>query len=1327
MSFPHIHPRRSRIVIILCALLWVGPAGWAVPTFKLVASLGDPERSGAEASGPLTEGPDGRLYGLTAAGGRHGGGTLYVIGRDGSGYRAVHHFAGPGAAGTPSGPLIFGTDGRIYGTTERSPGAPAAGAIFRYTLSEQKFEIVKGLDDETSPGFWTRVCLGGVIEGSDGALYGVAGGGREFASTTSPTVVFRVDKDGRSHRIIHTFAQGRRHHPGSQGPLIEGSDGLLYGACFNTPAGGNDGGFLYRLSKTGTDFQVVFDFSLQPGEPSRPVGGVIEGSDGFLYGQLRYGTGQQRPETGAVYRIARSGAEYQVLHEFNTESLYAPVGELFEGSDGRLYGGTIRGKSSIPSFIVSGGYFALNKDGSGFTVLSRDSTREPPSTSLIQASDGKLYGAGLRPDSKNGVVYSLATSGDGFAEVREFSPTGGSPVHPTSLFEADDAWLYGLAGGGLAQAAFYKIRRDGSELTPLRFFGPEAERELPEGLYAEDAGGNILATARYAGTKGGGAVTRLSPAGKYDFFREFDAPIPDADPPTSSLARLPDGSFVGVLSSIGGLYHGMMFRLSADGTDLTPLHTFEAEPDGGPEPFHPPVLASDGRFYGVTQFGMYRLDADGTGYTFRRLFQSNLLGPESFHSVVANIMEGADGALYGVAGGGGAFGRGGVFRVDPANFDLTVVHAFKADGSEGQGARRALVQTRDGFLYGIHPLGGAVHNNGVLFRVQPNGQAFQVLHEFGHFENTPENGQDPEDLILGRDEVLYGTLKRGGANGYGALFRFGEAPEISVERENGEALATERGVIDFGETEWGAAAATLAVRVRNDGELPLAVSDFEIAGPQAADYVVVPPAQASLAPGASTLVEVRFTPKGAGVRKATLQWHNTDFDEGVFRLSLTALVPSPDIAVWAGEDPGTDAIESEQEPPISLGEARRGAALSVTLRIANEGAAPLTISQVAVPAGHSPSLAPPVVVAPGESLQLVVARDTSIVGVLSGGVGITSDDPDEPMFRFPIVSTIVDPEIAVWHETEPPTRELTSAQADPVAFGRNIQGTPGVRTFSIVNTGTAPLAVASIAVPPGYELAGPPALPVAIVPGGAATWEVRLVSLQVGLHEGSVIITSDDWDEPDFQFPVTGEVFIPVPVATFADLETGMNPVLKRQTGLREQVIRLSNDTTATVPGSRLLILGLPDGVSVANASEVRADGTAVVPVRQPLGPFSAFDLVLEYASADRRATAISPLITVEVVLAPPGDPAAEDAATFAIERVLRLPDAGGVLLEFGSAAGRLYIVQYSEDGADWQSSPVQLRGAGSRTQWIDRGPPRTASPPAADRLRFYRVLLIVE
>jgi hypothetical protein len=66
--------------------------------------------------------------------------------------------------------------------------------------------------------------------------------------------------------------------------------------------------------------------------------------------------------------------------------------------------------------------------------------------------------------------------------------------------------------------------------------------------------------------------------------------------------------------------------------------------------------------------------------------------------------------------------------------------------------------------------------------------------------------------------------------------------------------------------------------------------------------------------------------------------------------------------------------------------------------------------------------------------------------------------------------------------------------------------------------------------------------------------------------------------------------------------------------------------------------------------------------------------------------------------------------------------ETGEFLIEFPSVIGRTYQIQYSADGIGWKESPVPLTATATRTQWIDRGPPRTDQPPSAVAARWYRL-----
>jgi uncharacterized repeat protein (TIGR03803 family) len=94
---------------------------------------------GAQPSSKLVFGPDGSLYGTTAAGGLTGGdpngaglGTVFRITTNGV-FTLLHLFQGTNGS-NPQAPLALGPDGNLYGTTA-SGGSGGGGTIFRIVLT----------------------------------------------------------------------------------------------------------------------------------------------------------------------------------------------------------------------------------------------------------------------------------------------------------------------------------------------------------------------------------------------------------------------------------------------------------------------------------------------------------------------------------------------------------------------------------------------------------------------------------------------------------------------------------------------------------------------------------------------------------------------------------------------------------------------------------------------------------------------------------------------------------------------------------------------------------------------------------------------------------------------------------------------------------------------------------------------------------------------------------------------------------------------------------------------------------------------------------------
>src|SRR6185295_2645227 len=88
--------------------------------------------SGGDGANPfagLVRGSDGALYGTTYFGGSGGKGTVFKLNADGTGYALLQNFSGPDGA-NPNAGLVQGSDGALYGTTS-SGGVGDNGTVFK--------------------------------------------------------------------------------------------------------------------------------------------------------------------------------------------------------------------------------------------------------------------------------------------------------------------------------------------------------------------------------------------------------------------------------------------------------------------------------------------------------------------------------------------------------------------------------------------------------------------------------------------------------------------------------------------------------------------------------------------------------------------------------------------------------------------------------------------------------------------------------------------------------------------------------------------------------------------------------------------------------------------------------------------------------------------------------------------------------------------------------------------------------------------------------------------------------------------------------------------
>jgi uncharacterized repeat protein (TIGR03803 family) len=258
----------------------------------------------------LTASRDGLLYGMTRGGGSYEYGTAYAMGTDGT-YVELAEFNGTNGR-YPSSALIEGADGNFYGTTSQG-GAYDKGTIFRMTPDGTitTFYSFTGGSDGSGPG--------NLLLGKDGRFYVSAYNGG-YAS------VFAITAEGEL-TTVYAFNGGDGYGPGG---LIQDSDGYLYGV---SGGGYLNYGNLFRLSTSG-QLTILHLFVPKDGVAS-PVSTPIFGRDGRLYGTTlaTYPRRDLFPKGGGVYAfdltIPRT-PEVHVCNFFSSDkcqtSLTVPVG-----------------------------------------------------------------------------------------------------------------------------------------------------------------------------------------------------------------------------------------------------------------------------------------------------------------------------------------------------------------------------------------------------------------------------------------------------------------------------------------------------------------------------------------------------------------------------------------------------------------------------------------------------------------------------------------------------------------------------------------------------------------------------------------------------------------------------------------------------------------------------------------------------------------------------------------------------------------------------------------------------------------------------------------
>ena len=213
-----------------------------------------------------------KLYGTTNSGGTSGGGAIYSINSDGSGYNLAASMGAGSNSGVFPKAALTAVGSKLFGTTGQGGGPSSVGTIYSFDPSTNSITYLHSFlsNDGAFPD--SDLTLNGTT------LYGTASSGGAFNRGT----IFSYDTATTAFNVLYSF--GGIPNDGQTpdaGLTLVGS--TLYGT---TDAGGSlaTGGTIFSINTDGSGYQIVHNFAGAFTDGGSPQ------ADLLLVGSTVYGT-----------------------------------------------------------------------------------------------------------------------------------------------------------------------------------------------------------------------------------------------------------------------------------------------------------------------------------------------------------------------------------------------------------------------------------------------------------------------------------------------------------------------------------------------------------------------------------------------------------------------------------------------------------------------------------------------------------------------------------------------------------------------------------------------------------------------------------------------------------------------------------------------------------------------------------------------------------------------------------------------------------------------------------------------------------------------------
>jgi uncharacterized repeat protein (TIGR03803 family) len=381
-------------------------------------------------NGTLVQASNGKLYGMTAYGGKAGYGILfeYTISSNTASIKVDFKYSENGS-GAFTG-MVKAPNNKLYGCLTFQ-GGNNAGTLFEFdpttNVFTKKFDF-GGLQGELPHNTMTL--------SADGNLYGTT----HMGGANNGGVIYRYDYISNTYTKLYDFPTNSN----APGNLIAGASGKLYGTTWF--GGANNMGLLYEFNTGTLTLTALHDFAGPDGEFSfsHPI---LVGTD-RLFGTTEIGGASGY---GVVYEYNLTTNIYSVVHNFSATDGNASRASLVLASNGKLYGtadvGGLNGEGTLFEYDIANTTFTVKHD------FISASGGQPFGGSLYEASNNKLYGTTVVGGINGlGVIYEYDFTSDTYSNVIDLSSSSGFNPLYTQLVEASPCTQPTIATAGVTSA-----------------------------------------------------------------------------------------------------------------------------------------------------------------------------------------------------------------------------------------------------------------------------------------------------------------------------------------------------------------------------------------------------------------------------------------------------------------------------------------------------------------------------------------------------------------------------------------------------------------------------------------------------------------------------------------------------------------------------------------------------------------------------------------------------------------------------------------------------------------------------------------------------------